>query len=101
MGSLKEHYEEIKVAFESGQPDDAHGPLHDIGHVLEQIPKLAGSELPEDQAEEAMLAVAQLFDAYGQVDDAMHKNEEPDYAAVAEAIDASMATLEKAVPDES
>lgn len=99
VAALQGHYEKIKVAFESGSPDDAHEPLHEIGHVLEAIPDLATAELAADQAEKVNQAKAELFEAYGQVDDAMHKGETPDYAAVAEKIDTNIAVIEKAVPD--
>jgi hypothetical protein len=96
---LKEHYSVIKNAFESGNDNEAHEPLHHVGHVLESIPDLAESaQLSSEQIEQVQQAVDEMFAAYGEVDKAMHANEEPDYAAVSETLDTHMSTLEAAVP---
>ena len=98
---LEEHYEEIKVAFEAGKPDDAHDALHCIGEILENLPRLAKqAELTDDQVTAVQQAVDKMFEAYGQVDDAMHHNQTPDYAAVADSLDTEMAVLKKLAPQQ-
>ena len=93
---LKEHYQEIKLAFEAEQPEGAHDALHCIGDLLENLPKLAKQAgLDDDQMTTVQQSVDKMFEAYGQVDDAMHHNQTPDYAAVAKTLDDEMAALEK------
>lgn len=86
----------IRDAFGKKDVDTAHGPLHDIGHLLEQIPVLAGQET-KDEARLAELkkVVDELFDHYGKVDEKLHGEEGATYEEVADKIDAAMEKLKK------
>ncbi len=95
---LKENYEAIKTAFASGKLDDIHTPLHKVAPLLEALPKLADSaDLSDEQATSAKEAISQMFDAYSQVDGALHDGKEADYSAVSDTLDQAMAALESAV----
>ena len=96
---LKEHYQEIKVAFAQDDLEkasqQAHAPLHGIGRLLEALPDLAKkANLPPEDSETVKKSVDTLFQAYGSVDDALHVGKEPDYKAVADQIDDAMAGIE-------
>jgi hypothetical protein len=94
---LKEHHQEIKTAFESGNDDHAHEPLHCIGELLENLPQLAKSAgIADDQVKVVQDAVDKMFEAYGNVDAAMHNDEKADYASVSNTLDESLAVLEQA-----
>lgn len=89
--------DDIKKSFEADDAEAAHGPLHDIGSVLENAGLLvAKSELTDEQKKAASEALKQLMDAYGKVDAKMHGDEGADFADVSEAITAAIESLETA-----
>ncbi len=95
---LRENYEAIRDAFQANDTDKAHQPLHGVGAVLEALPELAGkAALGETELASVKSAVAAMFEAYGQIDGAMHEGKQPDYAAVADKLDKSMADLQAVV----
>lgn len=95
VGSLRKLHDEIKTAFEAGKPDDAHGALHEIGHVLEALEKQAAG-VPADKQESAKAAVKALFDGYTKIDKSMHGGDEVKYADMGEDLSKNVATLEAA-----
>jgi hypothetical protein len=100
--ALRKCYQEIKDAFESGKPDDAHEPLHHVGELLGATTKLATkAELDEQDEETVTNALGEMFEAYGRIDSSMHAGQTPDYAAESETLDSVMAKLEEvlAKPD--
>jgi hypothetical protein len=100
VAALKESYQTIQDAFAAGDAEKAHGPLHEVGDLLTALPKLAQSAgMNQEQVQSVEEASNAMFEAYGQVDSAMHHGEEPDYAAVADTLDQHMATLEQLQSD--
>ena len=98
VAALRGHYEAIRDAFQANDLDKAHAPLHDVGGTLESLPGLAGNAaLGETELAAVKSAVAAMFDAYGEVDGAMHEGKQPDYAAVADKLDKGMADLQAVV----
>lgn len=88
----------IRDAFAADDADTAHGPLHDIGHLLEEVTELAQKEtMSEEQRADVQQAVESLFDLYGAVDATMHGGEGKSYDEVKDDIDAALATLKSAV----
>jgi hypothetical protein len=86
----------IKDAFTANDEDKAHGPLHDVGHILGEIPALADKESISDEDKTAIKsAVEDLFESFGKLDDKMHGGEGATYEEVAGKIDQAMATLKK------
>lgn len=88
-------HEAIADAFAADKADDAHGPLHDVGHMLEVTETLVEqSDMDADIKEKLHEAIEQLFTAYGAIDDKMHDAEEgKDYSEVSEQIASSISTL--------
>ena len=84
----------IKAAFAKDDAEAAHDPLHEVGHVLEEIPDLvAKSALDEAGKAEALSANKSLLDEFDAVDQGMHGSGGKKYSEVAEAIDAALKTL--------
>ena len=92
---LTEHAETINKAFTSNKPDDAHHSLHDVGHLLECVPELA-KDLSEEKKEVVKKSVAELFECFGALDEAMHGGTGSPYSKVADRITAAMAGLKSA-----
>jgi hypothetical protein len=95
VADLKEHYQQIKQAFEQGDDGKADEPLHRVGHLLEHLPELARkAELPSDDLEAIEAAAEKMFEAYATVHEPVHNNQPADYAAVADSLDEAMASIE-------
>lgn len=87
----------IRDAFAKNDPDGAHDPLHEIGHVLEAIPEQANKDNLGAEKVAAMKASCDiLMDAFGAVDKTMHGQEGSSYSEVSSKIDAAVAELQKA-----
>jgi hypothetical protein len=94
VAELRPLYETIRDAFQAGDKDKAHEPLHQIGHLLEALPESASmAGFGDQELATAKSASAAMFKAYGEIDEAMHAGKEPDYGSVAETLDTAMAEL--------
>lgn len=84
----------ISTAFANDDADAAHGPLHDVGHLLEDVTKLsAEEEFTDEQQASIKGAVDKLFESYGAVDAMMHGNEGSSYDEVSADIDTNLQLL--------
>jgi len=84
----------IRKAFAANDEDTAHGPLHTVGHVLEDITELAEkAEMTAEQRQSVKAAVEELFEEYGSVDATMHGGEGKTYDEASAQIDASLEVL--------
>lgn len=91
--------EQIEQSFAAGDIDGADGPIHEVGHVLEEVVSLAKKQGLDDDALAAVgSAVEQLFDAFGRVDEKIHGGEGADYADVKAEIDAAFVELKSHLP---
>ena len=98
VGQLVSMDKTIRDAFAANDADTAHGPLHDIGHLLEEVTELAQKEtMSEEQTAAVQQAVDSLFELYGAVDATMHGGEGKSYDEVKNDIDAALATLTSAM----
>jgi hypothetical protein len=90
---------QICKAFADGQPDDAHGALHDVGHSLEKLPELAAKEgkFSANQLAIVKESVEALFDGFGKLDDTMHGGAEVDTKVLEEKLTAALTKLKEAV----
>ncbi|MEY3457796.1 MAG: hypothetical protein RL215_953 [Planctomycetota bacterium] len=87
----------ISKAFNDKKPDDAHDPLHDVGHVLEEIVELAKTEnVPADRIATIETSVKALFEGYGELDKTMHGGEGKTWEEVSGAIDEALKNLKAA-----
>lgn len=88
--------DEVRDGFAAGDVDRAHGPLHEVGYLLEDIEQLAASpSLDTGVRAEASMAVNDLFRDFGDVDAKLHGDTGKDYADVSEAIDRAVALLQQ------
>lgn len=85
----------VSEAFAAGNQDDAHGPLHDVGHLLESTEALVEkSDMDDETKKKLSEAIDQLFESYGAVDEKMHNAETgKDYSEVSEQIEAAISAL--------
>ena len=93
LPELQELQFAIKAGLTGDDAEAAHGPLHEVFHLLQDFESLC-KNLPEAQSQEATRAVESLFDSYGKLDEVMHKGEKPDYNTVGENIDAAVKALQ-------
>lgn len=98
VAALQKHYEEIKTAYTQGEAEKAHEPLHQVGSVLEALPELGQKAgLAATDLEKLKQSVEKIFEAYGNIDDAVHQKKEADYQAVAKQLDENMAAISSLV----
>ncbi|TWT81630.1 hypothetical protein CA13_30830 [Planctomycetes bacterium CA13] len=91
---LQTMHETIRDGFANDDVDAAHGPLHEVGHLLEMIEStLESASLSDTQQASAKEAVKSLFDEFGSIDGNLHDDKPADYDAYAEKIDAAMKKL--------
>ena len=84
----------IRDSFAKNDQDAAHGPLHDVGAILEAIPELAKKEKVSAENQAAIeTAVNTLMDAFGNVDKTMHGQEGSTYAEESATIDTALTAL--------
>jgi hypothetical protein len=77
-------------AKDTNKADDA---VHEVGHVLEDIPELAKEAVDEAQHADLKKDVEELFDHFEKLDDEIHSGKEVSYDAVGEKIDAAIERL--------
>ena len=86
-------------AFAKNDLDAAHEPLHEVGHVLDEIPKLAEKEgISGEALGNLKAAVKTLFDAFGDVDKTMHGQDGSKYSDVSAKIDDAVKVLTDLAP---
>ena len=84
----------IRDGFSSGDIEGAHGPLHEVGHVLEKVDGAASKEeFTSEQVDAINKAKETLFDAYGEVDKTLHGGEGKPYEEVSKDIDSSVQVI--------
>ena len=95
---LRGHFETIRDALGENDVSTAHDPLHEVGHLLENLPKLADQAgLNAEDLATAKAAITAMFEAYGQIDQAIHGDKDVDYESVREKLDQGMADLDAVV----
>lgn len=93
----------IQDAFNAGDPDKGHGPLHEIGHLLAELPAAAANEsLPAAKREQLKQAVDSLMDSFGALDEQLHGGSEEgkSFDNVSAGIEEAMAKLKSAHKEE-
>jgi|GEM_PF-5462154 len=102
LGSIRD---EVKTAFESGNPHDCDGAIHTAAKILDALPSIAMDEgqLDGEAMETVKTASKQLFEQYmtlhhgfhGEAD--KHDAEETGYASVSDSIEDAMTKLNSVV----
>ena len=95
LAELTELRNTVRDAFAKDDGEAAHGSLHDVGHVLEEVSELAGEAQLSDEAKATIESnVETLLDAFGAVDKSMHSEDEGSaYSEVSEKIDTAIAAI--------
>jgi len=102
LTELTELRDTIRDAFAADDPDKAHDPLHEVGHIIEAVQELAEKEkLPEERLAAVKTSAEELFTAFGEVDKSMHGEEGSSYKDVSAKIDAAIAALKSAITGEA
>jgi hypothetical protein len=84
----------IRDSFARDDQDAAHGPLHEVGEILEAIPELSKNErVSEEKLAVIQSTVNTLMDAFGRVDRTMHGQEGSTYAEESATIDTALKKL--------
>jgi hypothetical protein len=84
----------IRDAFAAGDAEKADGPVHDIGHVLEDLTKLGeAAGLPADRQAEVKQAVESLFDHFERIDAKIHGGDGATYDELSAKIDEAVSQL--------
>jgi len=92
----------IRDSFAKNDQDAAHGPLHEVGAILEAIPDLAKKEKVSAENQAAIeTAVNTLMDAFGNVDKTMHGQEGSTYSEESATIDTTLTALSAACAADS
>jgi hypothetical protein len=101
VATLDELRTDVKDAFAANDLEKADGPVHEFGHVLEELPALAEkASLTQVEQDEIKTAVEDLFDCFGRIDDRIHSGKGATYEEVSEEIDAALATLRRHAREE-
>ncbi|TVP98131.1 MAG: hypothetical protein EA381_13155 [Planctomycetaceae bacterium] len=89
----------VAKAFADGDVDAAHDPLHEVGHVLDELVRLAKKDGVSEEGLTAIeSAVETLMEAFGAVDDQFHDKEGKDYPEVQAEVEAAMEQLRMYLP---
>ncbi|HEX4146580.1 MAG TPA: hypothetical protein VHY91_23970 [Pirellulales bacterium] len=86
----------VRDAMASSNMDAADDAVHEIGHILEELPALAAKET-RTADETIKPAIDKLFDCFDQIDEKLEGGAGKTYDEVAEHIDVAMATLRSKV----
>ncbi|MEM8736246.1 MAG: hypothetical protein AAGG44_18595 [Planctomycetota bacterium] len=86
----------ICKAFANKTPDDAHDELHEVGHLLEEMPSLAAKVegISKEQLAKVEAAVEELFDGFSELDGTLHGGADVDVAALEKQLTDAIGALE-------
>ena len=99
IAQLEKLCADAKAHLTAGDFDKADGPVHMVGHVLEDLGDLVVKEKPAAEAE-ARKALDAIFECFDKVDTAIHAADDEarkqlDYAEHSPAIEAAIAKLKE------
>ncbi len=94
-----EHRDAIKTAFDEDNRDEAHDPLHEIGHLIAQLPDSAAeTDLVESDWNQVKQASDNLMAAFGKVDALFHGDKEGlEYSSIEQDVQDSISVLQEKV----
>jgi chemotaxis regulatin CheY-phosphate phosphatase CheZ len=77
IAQLKKVTSQVRQALKSGETDKADSLVHSIGHLMEDLnEKIAAAKIDEKVKDAATAASDTIFEAYGQIDEALHAAED-------------------------
>ena len=97
IAQLEKLCADVKAHLAAGDHEKADGPVHMVGHLLEELGELVAKEKPAAEAE-AKQALEAIFESFDKLDTVIHGADEEarkklDYAEHAPAIEAALAKL--------
>jgi hypothetical protein len=97
LAQLEKLCADVKAHLAAGDHEKADGPVHMVGHLLEELGELVAKEKPAADAE-AKQALEAIFESFDKLDTVIHGADEEarkklDYAEHAPAIEAALAKL--------
>lgn len=102
VAALRKLATDIGTKLAGGSRDDADDMVHDLGHVLEDLPALAAkATLSEEAADVAKKAIGELEECFGKLDEALHAAEGQGdspaevHASLKDRIEAALESLEE------
>ena len=101
IAQLEKLCADVKAHLAAGAHEKADGPVHMVGHLIEDLGELVAKEKPAAEAE-AKKALDAIFECFDKVDTAIHAADEEarkklDYAEHAPAIEAALAKLKELI----
>lgn len=99
LAQLEKLCADVKAHLATGDHEKADGPVHMVGHLLEDLGELVAKEKPAVEAE-AKKALEAIFESFDKLDTVIHGADEEarkklDYAEHAPAIEAALAKLKE------
>lgn len=99
LAQLEKLCADVKAHLAAGDHQKADGPVHMVGHLLEDLGELVAKEQPAAEAE-AKQALEAIFESFDKLDTVIHGADEEarkklDYAEHAPAIEAALAKLKE------
>ncbi len=99
LAQLEKLCADVKAHLAAGDHEKADGPVHMVGHLLEDLGELVAKEKPAVEAE-AKQALEAVFESFDKLDTVIHGADEEarkklDYAEHAPAIEAALAKLKE------
>ena len=82
----------IRDAMAGNNMDAAHDAVHEVGHILEELPALAAKETAAAD-DSVKPAIDKLYECFDQIDQKLEGGTGKTYDEVAEPIEVAMATL--------
>ena len=77
IAQLKKVTGQVRQALKSGETDKADSLVHSIGHLMEDLnEKIAAAKIDEKVKDAATAASNKIFEAYGEIDEALHAAED-------------------------
>ena len=101
IARLKAYRDTIRTNIEAGTPTKAHRSLDEQNIVLNKLPQIArDSGVPKTDWEAVNVTAKDLRALFDQLHEAIDAQRKPDYAAVADKIEAALKKLEGLTPDQ-
>ena len=102
VAALRKFAADLGAKLASGSHEAADDAVHGLGHMLEDLPALAAkAKLSEQAAEGAKIAIGELEECFGKLDEALHAAEGQGdspaevHASLKDRIEAALKSLEE------
>ena len=101
LASIKQARDEVKQAFDAGEPHQCDEALHQVAELLLGLPEIAAeTDLPKEDWQVVKEQSKVLFDAFMKIHDGFHGDEKQpgaSYESVAETVNGAIEALESKI----